>query len=196
MLRRRFLQYAAGLAAAGFASRGYAASEKVRVACVGVRGQGNNLLRTFAAQPDVVITHLCDIDESVRGRRATETEKDTRRAPKQVKDYRTILDDQGVDVLVVGTPDHWHALPTIHGCMAGKDIYVEKPDGHNILEGRAMVAAARKHNRMVQLGTQARSAPDLFEAVEYVKKGSLGKVIYGRAWETDYQRPVPAVADS
>jgi predicted dehydrogenase len=197
--RRQFLQQSAGLgllATAGLGARAYPASDKIHVACIGVRGQGGNLLKTFAGQQDVVITHICDIDESVRARRGLETEKQTGRMPKLVKDYRTILDDRSVQVLVIGTPDHWHALPAIHGCQAGKDVYVEKPDGHNIIEGKTMVAAARKHNRMVQMGTQARSAPWLHEAAKYVKSGAIGKVIMGKAWETDQQRAVPAVKDS
>src|SRR5262245_21975664 len=156
--RRRFLHTSAGLLAAGtFAARSYAASDKIRVACIGVRGQGNALLKTFAAQQDVALTHICDLDESVRTQRATETEKTTGKAPTQVKDYRTLLDDKDIDVFVLGTPDHWHALPTIQACIARKDVYVEKPDGHNIVERKTMVAAARKHDRIVQLGTQTRS---------------------------------------
>jgi predicted dehydrogenase len=195
--RRKFLQQsaAAGVAAV-MTDKAVAANEKIGVAVIGVRGQGNALLRTFAAQPDVNITHICDVDETVRSARGAELQKMTGREARLVKDYRTILDDRTVDVLVVGTPDHWHALPTIHGCIAGKDVYVEKPDGHNINEGKTMVAAARRYNRMVQLGTQARSAPDLSEAVRYVQAGNLGRVIYGRAWETDRQAEIPRVADS
>jgi predicted dehydrogenase len=196
MNRRQFLQRSAGLTlGACLAGNAVAANDKIGVACVGVRGQGGALLRGFAAQPDVNLLAICDIDEAVRTQRGKETEEKTGKRPRLVKDYHTILDDKAVDVLVVGTPDHWHALPTIHGCMAGKDVYVEKPDGHNIIEGQRMVQAARRNNRMVQLGTQARSAPDLFEAAKYVQSGAIGKVIFGRAWETVRQRPVPAVPD-
>ncbi|HXG08993.1 MAG TPA: Gfo/Idh/MocA family oxidoreductase [Gemmataceae bacterium] len=200
--RRTFLkQSALGLAAGigaltGLGRAAVAANDKIGVACVGVRGQGGSLLHAFAAQKDVNILYICDIDESVRGKRGREIEQRTGTMPKLVKDYRTVLDDKSVDVLVIGTPDHWHALPTIHGCMAGKDVYVEKPDGHNIIEGQRMVQAARKYNRMVQLGTQARSAPDLFEAVKYVQSGALGKVIFGRAWETDRQSDIGRPPDS
>src|SRR5262249_28214896 len=141
--RRSFLTEtaAAGLgltASLGVLSgRDVAANEKIGVACIGVRGQGGALLRTFAAQQHVAITHICDIDESVRQKAGHEIKEKTSHAPKLVNDYRTILDEKGVDVFVIGTPDHWHALPAVHGCMAGKDVYVEKPDGHNILEGKA-----------------------------------------------------------
>jgi predicted dehydrogenase len=189
--RRHFLAGSLAL----ISSRGYAANETIRVACVGVRGQGNSLLRTFAAQPDVIVTHICDIDESVRTQRGVETEKATKRQPKLVNDYRTILDDSSIDAIVLGTPDHWHAIPTVHACMAKKDVYVEKPDGHNINEGKAMVAASRRYDRMVQLGTQARSAPWLKEAREFVAKGGIGKVILGKAWETDRQGAITKMAD-
>ena len=116
--------------------------------------------------------------------------------PKLVNDYRALLEDESVDVFMVATPDHWHALPTIHGCLAGKDVYVEKPASHNILEGRTAVAAARKHDRIVQVGTQIRSAPFLREAAEYVRSGSLGKVIYGKAWETDRNSEVRLAPNS
>lgn len=119
-----------------------------------------------------------------------------RSQPKLVNDYRTLLDDKSVDVFMVATPDHWHALPTIHGCLAGKDVYVEKPASHNIVEGKTAVAAAQKHNRMVQVGTQIRSAKLMQEAAAYVKSGALGKVIYGKSWETDRNREVHHVADS
>lgn len=193
--RRTFLL---GAAAVGLSTvSGYAAapSERVRCAVVGVRGQGGSLLRTFAAQPDVEITHICDLDENIRKQRAAEITEKYKSQPKLVTDYRTILDDKSIDVLVVGTPDHWHALPTIHGCQAGKDVYVEKPDGHNIREGQAMVAASRKYDRMVQMGTQARSSQDLPEAIAFIKSGAIGKVITGKAWETDKQRPIPKVPD-
>ncbi len=196
--RREFLHAAAaaGVGLSLFGGRAVAANEKINVACIGVRGQGGALLSTFAEQPDVNLTHICDIDESVRNQKGEEIKKRTGKQPELVKDYRTLLDSKGVDVFVIGTPDHWHALPTIHGCLAGKDVYVEKPDGHNIIEGKTMVAAARKNNRMVQLGTQSRSAPDLQDAVKYVRSGALGKVVFGRAWETDRQGAIPKVPDS
>ena len=193
--RRTFLMSSAALAAAG-AVRAVPPSERIQVAVIGMRGQGNSLLRTFSAQKDVVVTHLCDLDPKVLEQRAGELEKATGVKPKLHKDYRAILDDKEVQAVVLGTPDHWHAIPTIHACAAGKDVYVEKPDGHNILEGKSMVAASRKHGRMVQLGTQARSASFLKDAAKFVADGGIGKAIYGKAWETAKQAPIPRVADS
>jgi predicted dehydrogenase len=120
----------------------------------------------------------------------------TGRMPKLVNDYRTLLDDKSIDAFMIATPDHWHALPTIHGCLAGKDVYVEKPASHNIVEGRAAVRAAHHRDRIVQLGTQIRSAPFLRDARAYIESGALGKVIYGKAWETDRASAVHLGADS
>jgi predicted dehydrogenase len=97
---------------------------------------------------------------------------------------------------VLGTPDHWHAIPTIMACQAGKDVYVEKPDGHNILEGRTMVAAARKYQRIVQLGTQARSDASLHRALEYIASGKLGRVRFAKGWESSRQGSIGHTPDS
>ena len=189
--RRSFLKAASALSAGYFVAgpRDVLAgpNDKIRVACIGVRGQGGSLLANFANQTDVDVTHIVDIDESVRTRKAAEIKAKTGKEPKLVINYQDILNEKSIDAFVIGTPDHWHALPCIHGCMAGKDVYVEKPDGHNIAEGKTMVAAARKYNRMVQMGTQARSAAFLKEAVEYIRAGNIGKPIFGRSWETDRQ---------
>lgn len=185
--RRGFLQGSAafglGVAAARTA-RAFAANDKIRVACIGVRGRGNSVMHSFAEEPDCEITHICDVREQVRQQRGAEMKQKTGRMPKLVNDYRSLLDDSSIDAFMVATPDHWHAMLTIEGCLAGKDVYVEKPASHNILEGKTAVAAARQRGRMVQMGTQIRSAPFLREAADYVQSGALGKVIYGRAWET------------
>ncbi len=197
--RRRFLQQSAALGlgvTAGLSGRAIAANEKISIACIGVRGRGNSVMHSFAAEPDCEITHICDVNEPVRRQRGAEMKQKTGRMPKLVNDYRTLLDDKSVDVFMVATPDHWHALLTIHGCLAGKDVYVEKPASHNILEGKTAVAAARKRDRMVQMGTQIRSASFLREAVDYVKSGALGRVIYGKAWETNRNGAVHLAPDS
>ncbi len=197
--RRRFLQKSAALGlglTAGVSARAFSANDKISVACIGVRGRGNSVMHSFAAEPDCEITHICDVREPIRNQRGAEMKQKTGRMPKLVNDYRTLLDDKSVDVFMVATPDHWHALLTIDGCLAGKDVYVEKPASHNILEGKTAVAAARKRDRMVQMGTQIRSAPFLREAFDYVNSGALGKVIYGKAWETDRNGEVHLVPDS
>ncbi len=185
--RRRFVQQSAALGlglSVGLSRKAFAANDKINVACIGVRGRGNSVMRSFAAEPDCAITHICDVRESTREERGAQMKEQTGLMPKLVNDYRTLLDDKSVDVFMVATPDHWHALPTIHGCLAGKDVYVEKPSSHNIREGKTAVAAARRNKCMVQVGTQIRSAPFLRDAAEYVQSGAMGKVIYGKAWET------------
>jgi predicted dehydrogenase len=197
--RRRFVQQSAAIGiglVAGSSSRVFAANDKISVACIGVRGRGNSVMQSFAAEPDCEITHICDVREPIRRQRAEEMKQRTGHMPKLVNDYRSLLHDKSVDVFMVATPDHWHALLTIDGCLAGKDVYVEKPASHNMLEGKIAVAAARKNDCMVQMGTQIRSAPFLREAVEYVKSGALGKVIYGKAWETNRNGAVHLAADS
>ena len=197
--RRSFLKTSAALSLGAAALGGgaaFAANEKISVACIGVRGRGNSVMHSFAAEPDCEITHICDVRESVRNQRGAEMKERTGRQPKLVNDYRELLDDKSIDAFMVATPDHWHALLTIEGCLAGKDVYVEKPASHNILEGKTAVAAARKRERMVQMGTQIRSAPFLREAAEYVNSGALGKVIYGKAWETARNGAVHLADDS
>ncbi len=188
--RRQFLHRTAvagvgvGVAPQIFSQRAIAANDKINVACIGVRGRGNSVMHSFANGADCAITHICDVRDEVRGQRGKEIAAKTGLAPKLVRDYRELLDDPSIDAFMVATPDHWHALLTIEGCRAGKDVYVEKPASHNIHEGRMAVAAARKYDRVVQMGTQIRSAPFLKEARAYVDSGALGKVISGKAWET------------
>ena len=196
--RRGFVQQSAALGlglSAGLSGRAFAANDKISIACIGVRGWGNSVMRSFAAEPDCAVTHICDVRESTRQERGAQIKESTGRMPKLVVDYRTLLDDASVDVFMVATPDHWHALPTIHGCLAGKDVYVEKPSSHNILEGKTAVAAARKNDCMVQVGTQIRSAPFLRDVAQYVQSGAMGKVIYGKAWETARNGAVHLAAD-
>ncbi len=191
--RRDFLTTSASIGALSALSYTRAAdspNEKVVLAIIGigsavpgsVGGRGRQLIRPLTAFKDVEIAYVCDVDEgffpiaqkllSERQRRETRTEKDLRR----------ILQDKAVDAVMVATPDHWHALSTIWACQAGKHVYVEKPASHNLIEGRRMVEAARKYNRVVQLGTQSRSSASLARAAEFVRSGKLGKVPFARAW--------------
>ncbi len=196
MHRRRFFQCsaaAAGLGLAGAAAKTAqarnqpAANDRIAVAVMGVRGRGGHLLRAFASLAEVHVSYVCDLDERVLGPQAEAIEKQTGRRPRAIKDFREALDDNSLDALVLGTPDHWHAIPTILACQAEKDVYVEKPDGHNILEGRTMVAAAVKYRRVVQLGTQARSDPSLQKAIQHIAAGKLGRVRFAKAWESSRQ---------
>ena len=176
--------------------RAFPANEKISVACIGVRGRGNSVMRSFAAEPDCEVTHICDVRKSVRDERGTEMKERTGRMPTLVNDYRDLLHDESIDAFMVATPDHWHAMLTIEGCLAGKDVYVEKPASHNIVEGKTAVAAARKKDCMVQMGTQIRSAAFLKEAIEYARSGAMGQIIFGRAWETSRNGAVHLPEDS
>ena len=162
-------------------------NDRIAVAVAGVRGRGGHLLREFASLADVDVTYVCDVDQRVLDERTKGVEEQTGRRPQAIKDFRKALEDKSLDALVLGTPDHWHAIPTIMACQAEKDVYVEKPDGHNILEGRTMVAAARKYGRVVQLGTQARSDPSQQKAIEHIASGKLGRVRFAKAWESSRQ---------
>ncbi|MCS6851333.1 MAG: Gfo/Idh/MocA family oxidoreductase [Gemmataceae bacterium] len=198
MARRRFLQAAAGTAVTVWSSvPGKAApSERVRLCIVGVRGRGRSLGLNLARLPHAQITHICDVNTALFasfGKAIADVQKSE---PKTVQDLRRVLDDPSVDALVVATPDHWHALATIWGCQAGKHVYVEKPISHNVYEGRQMVAAARKYNRVVQVGTQSRSVPHMIEAINYVRSGKLGTVHMAKAWNSQLRRRVPAQPDS
>ena len=197
MFRRSFLKKSAvgtfAAVAALSRSRSYGLappSERIRVGCVGVGGRAASLLRVFAAHEHTEIVAITDVDQRRLPAAVRTVRQRSGRPPKVAKDFRELVDDASIDVLVVGTPDHWHAIPTISACLAGKDVYVEKPDGHNIVEGHRMVQAMRKHKRIVQLGTQARSATYMRQALDYVRSGRLGKVLVAKAWETSRQQSI------
>ncbi len=166
------------------------ANDQIRVGLIGCGGMGNADASDFARQPNVRIVALCDVYEgSVRETLKNATLKlDPEKTP-YFKDFRLILDDKNIDAVIVATPDHWHALPTIMACQAGKDVYVEKPLSLTIEEGRRMVAAARKYNRVVQVGTQQRSARHFQKAVELVREGKLGKISRVHTWNYDDEFP-------
>lgn len=204
MQRRTFLQTtsaAAGLAvfqaaAADEPAGKKSANDRVSVCVAGVRGRGGSLLATFAALPDVDVKYVCDLDDDVLKSRIAQVEQRTGKRPEAIKDFRKALEDKSLDALVLGTPDHWHALPTIFACQAGKDVYVEKPDGHNILEGRTMVAAGKKYGRVIQMGTQSRSGKHMASAMAYIAEKNLGKVRFAKAWESARQGSIGKPADS
>jgi predicted dehydrogenase len=177
--RRTFVKSSLAVSAAlGVAPGRGAASpnEKIHLGVMGLGGRGTYLAEAFAKRADAEVAWLCDPDSRrLEGaRRAVETAQG--RAPQVGQDFRRILDDAKVDVLVNATPDHWHGLGTILACQAGKDVYVEKPLAHNVWEGRKVIEAAQKYRRIVQVGTQSRSAPYAREAAEYLKSGKLGEV--------------------
>lgn len=149
---------------------------------MGVNGRGLDLARGFSAIPGAEVGYLCDVDSRAMDRAVKDISGKQARAPKAVKDFRRILDDRSVDALLIAAPDHWHAPATILACAAGKHVYVEKPASHNAREGELMLAAARQQKRVVQLGTQRRSWPAVIEAIDKVRGGALGRVLFSRGW--------------
>lgn len=194
MNRRIFLQTATAGAALGRPA--VPANDKINVAVIGVRGRGRGLAATFAAQADVNLACLCDVDERVYPKAARQVEEVSGKRPPLVKDLRRVLDDASVDAVVIATPDHWHAPATILACDAGKDVYVEKPASHNLREGRLMVEAARRNNRIVQVGTQSRSRPSTRAAIDYVRSGKIGEVLMAKAWNVQLRDDIGHKVDS
>ena len=188
--RRSFLKStAASATAAGLLQGGAApsvgavgANDRVRIACVGIRGQGKTHITKFLDIKDhgVEVVALCDVDSDVLGERAAEVEQKTGKRPKTYRDIRQLLEDDSIDVISTATPNHWHALITIWACQAGKDVYVEKPASWCVREGKKMVEAARKYNRIVQVGMQARSFPHILERIPQLQDGLIGDIYLAR----------------
>jgi len=174
------------------------ANDRIHGALVGCGGMGRGDLRDFLKAKNTDCLALCDVDDAqVAETKQRVTELADQRIGLETRDFRKVLDLKDLDCVIVATPDHWHALPAILACQAGKDVYVEKPLSVAIAEGRAMVEAARRHDRVVQMGTQQRSAPHYTDAVEYVRSGKLGKVRLVRAWAyLDWKGELPPVPDS
>ncbi len=194
--RRDFLKQTGG-AVASMAALGLSpslnvagANEKVVLGVIGPGGQGSGLLKSFAAQKDVEIAYVCDPDANRLSAAVREVDRLTSRSPKAVKDLRQVLADSAVDAVIVATPDHWHAPATILACDAGKHVYVEKPCAHNIREGRLMIEAARRHRRVVQVGTQSRSTEHVMRAMELLRNGAIGEVLVSKAWNSQLRRNI------
>src|SRR4051812_17249412 len=184
--RREFLETAAKTTAGAGALSGitfitrpervFGANDRVRVAVCGLRGRGKDHLDAFSRVPEVEVAALCDVDEDVLGKRRRELGG----KPKTFSDVRRLLEDQSIDAVSIATPNHWHALIGIWACQAGKDVYVEKPCSHNVWEGRQLVRAAAKYERIVQHGTQSRSARAMIEAIGRVHGGTFGAIYLAR----------------
>ncbi len=185
--RRRFLERSLAAGAASLATGAFVNADDAippRTITVGVMGlsRGASLMQTFAAQPGVVVKYLCDVDRQRAEAGAARLKADKGQDPEPVEDYRRILDDPQVDVLICAAPNHWHAPATILGLNAGKHVYVEKPCSHNPWEGEMMVAASRKAGKAVQMGTQRRSYPAFQQAMQKLHDGAIGHVYLSRAW--------------
>jgi predicted dehydrogenase len=184
-------------------SRVRGANDDVRVAVVGLNSQGSNHINWFRKIPGVRVVAICDADKSILDREVKKFEDRSEKVDAYI-DYRKLLEDKNIDAVITATPNHWHGLVTVWACQEGKDVYVEKPVSHNIWEGRKMVEAARRYNRIVQSGTQRRSDEGLQEAIEYIKHGNLGKIVIvrgicyvrrGSIGKVDGPQPIPESVD-
>jgi len=162
-----------------------AASERLRVAVIGVRGRGMSHVGGFLGKNNCEIVTVCDCDEAVIGKAMKQIGDAQKGAPKYEKDIRKVVEDKNIDIISIATPNHWHALAAVWAMRAGKDVYCEKPATHNVHEGRLMTEAARKYNRICQVGTQSRSNPGMREAIQYIHDGKIGKVslAYGTCYK-------------
>jgi predicted dehydrogenase len=179
--RREFVKTTAGAAmTAPFistVSRAHSPNDTINLAVIGLRSRGQAHYEGFGKIPGVRIVTFCDVDERLFPEALAKLGKVTQQKPPGTEtDIRRVLDDKSVDAVTIATPDHWHALAAIWACQAGKDVYVEKPVSHDIWEGRQIVNAARKYNRLVEAGTQNRSNPSVQAAMKFLHEGGIGEV--------------------
>ena len=185
--RREFTRTlaAVGTTAALSSFRVFGANDRVRLGFIGLGNRGDQVLDAFRKQNDAEVVAICDIYEPYLEFAAQKIGTN----PKRFKDYRKLLELKDVDAVVIATPDHWHALQTIQACEAGKDVYVEKPISLRVAEGRAMVEAVKRHQRVCQAGLNRRSSAMIRELAEFVRGGGLGKVTAARCFHTQNEWP-------
>ena len=191
----------------GFSAKNYkkiiGVNDRIHVAAIGLNGRGNSMVGTIAKQKNTEVSCVCDVDSRAMPK-AIKSIMDAGQisTPKSQKDCRKVLEDKSIDAIYIATPDHWHAPLTIMGCKAGKHVYVEKPLSHNPREGEMAIAAARKYDRIVQMGAQRRSAPVLTQGIEQLHNGIIGRVYLAKTWYTNTRKsnflktsPVPSWLD-
>lgn len=207
--RRSFIQKT-GMAAAGAMALGQlplsalasqrkyvAPSDKLRFGVIGCKGMGWSDIRSHLGMSEVDCVALCDVDQSVLDMRSADIEKMGGKKPTLYGDYRKMLENKDIDVVVVGTPDHWHCLTMVDSVQAGKHVYVEKPIANTMEECNLMVAAAKKYGKIVQVGQWQRSGPHYEQALDVVRSGKLGQIRLVKVWAYQgWMKPVPVVADS
>jgi predicted dehydrogenase len=195
--RRDFIKKTSGAAAAvslggilpGFSASSYrnilGANEKINVASMGVNSRGLAVAKNFAAQKDCELLHVCDVDSRAAATCIDAVEKIQQKRPAATPDFRKALEDKNVDVLIVTAPDHWHAPAGILACAAGKHVYLEKPCSHNPNEGELLVKAAAKYKRVMQMGNQRRSWPNVAVAIAELHAGVIGRPYFAKTWYTN-----------
>lgn len=171
-----------------------APSDKIKIGLIGARSQGYSDLAAFLKNPGVECVALCDIDQSMLDSRSAEIVKLGFAKPKQYTDYRKMLEDKDIDIVIIGTPDHWHCLQFVDSLEAGKHVYVEKPVGNSIAEINIMYNAVKRNGKLVQVGQWQRSQPHFVDAINYLKTGKLGRIRTCKAWSyVDWKGAVPKV---
>ena len=209
--RRKFLQNSASIVGGtmlvsattnnvfGILKTKIAPSDRLHIGAIGINGMGFSDLRSALKIPGVEVVALCDVDANVISKRIKDLAKmnvDTSRIKTYV-DYRKLLENKDVDVVIVGTPDHWHALIMMDACAAGKDVYCEKPVGNSIEECRVMIKAQQRYNKVVQVGQWQRSQQHFKDAVNYVQSGVLGNIRTVKVWcYQGWMKPGPVVPDT
>lgn len=209
--RRKFLRNTSALAAGGFLAssmdnQAFAIfrnkilpSDQINVGAIGINGMGWSNLSAAMKLPGINVVALCDVDKNVLDKRMADLAKlnvNTSKV-KTYGDYRKLLEQKDIDVVLIGTPDHWHALQMIHACEAGKDVYVEKPVGNSIEECRAMVAAQERYNKIVQAGQWQRSQQHFRDAVDFLRTGKLGNIRTVKVWcYQGWMKPEPRRPDT
>ena len=180
MNRRYFLMSSAAATASQVVRATPSPNDTVRVAVVGCGGRGNSHMGAWTSMPNVALGALVDVDDSHSERYIGTLQRKNLKPVPTFRDIRKVLDDKDIDAISIATPNHWHTLQTIWACQAGKDVYVEKPCSHNVFESQQIVAAARKYDRIVQMGSQSRSSPALQEAVQKMRDGEFGEIYMAR----------------
>jgi len=195
--RRNFIKTTAGASTAivvggilpGFSALNYrriiGSNENVRVSVIGVNSRGYDLARNFANQPNCDVAHVCDVDSRAIEKCIKGVKKNQELKVKGYGDLRKSLESKDIDAVIIATPDHWHATASLLAMQAGKHVYVEKPCSHNPKEGEILVEAAKKYKKVVQMGNQRRSRPNVIKGIEELKNGAIGRAYFGKSWYTN-----------
>src|SRR6185312_7826884 len=191
----------------GFSAKSYAsilgANERIKVGIMGVHARGLALADNYARQKNCEIIYICDVDSQSMNKCIDTVEKIQNSRPKAIPDFRKALEDKFLDAMVIATPDHWHAPAAILACQAGKHVYVEKPCSHNPHEGEMLVAASRKYDRKVQMGSKRSSWPNIIATKKELQESIIGRTYYAKGWYTNNREsigtgkkvPVPSTLD-
>jgi predicted dehydrogenase len=165
-------------------------NEKVIIGSMGSNSRGFFLAKMYAQLPNVEVGYVCDVDSKVVEKTSAEIEKLTGKRPKGYTDVRKMLEEKDMDALVIAAPDHWHAPAALMALKAGKHAYVEKPCSHNPNEGEILVAATKKYNKLIQMGSQRRSFPKVMQAIKELQGGIIGNVYFARGWYANNRKPI------